>query len=74
MVGTGVATSPPLAVWLRVVKRSLTLFLLGLFLNDGYYLEDWRIPGVLQYFGISYLVTSFTVLAAMPLTKVSTEV
>jgi heparan-alpha-glucosaminide N-acetyltransferase len=54
--------SSKLKVWLRVIKRSLILFGLGLFMNGGYYYKEWRIPGVLQYFAVSYFVTSATVL------------
>jgi predicted acyltransferase len=61
----------PLVV--KIVKRSLILFALGLFLN-GYpfglfgprsfveFLETWRIPGVLQRIAICYLVVSLLVL------------
>jgi predicted acyltransferase len=57
----------------KVVKRSLILFGLGLFLNGfpfglfgprgfGELLETWRIPGVLQRIAICYLVVSLLVL------------
>jgi len=36
--------------------RTIKLFGIGLFLNNGVNLSEWRIPGVLQYFAISYLV------------------
>lgn len=36
--------------------RAAKLFSIGLFLNNGVDLQEWRIPGVLQYFAMSYLV------------------
>lgn len=44
---------------LKVLRRGATLFALGLFLNNGYDLRHWRIPGVLQYFAVSFLFCSF---------------
>ena len=48
--------------FLSVLRRSLTLFGRGLFLGNGYHVtgkrHHWRVPGVLQYFGISYFVVS----------------
>ena len=41
----------------------------GMFYNNGYNLNEWRIPGVLQYFAFSYGVTSFTVLICMSATR-----
>jgi heparan-alpha-glucosaminide N-acetyltransferase len=29
----------------KAVRRSIILFGLGLFMNDGYYINQWRIPG-----------------------------
>jgi hypothetical protein len=40
----------------KIFRRSIILFGLGLFLNNGFDLQHWRIPGVLQRFGGSYLV------------------
>ena len=58
--------------WIRVLRRSIILFSLGLFLNNGYNVtapeHNWRIPGVLQYFGISYFVVGSTILIMRPLT------
>jgi predicted acyltransferase len=48
-------------MWSKVVIRACKLFALGLFLNNGYHYSKWRIPGVLQYFGVAYLATSATV-------------
>jgi heparan-alpha-glucosaminide N-acetyltransferase len=56
-------------VWYRVCKRSLILFLLGMFLANGYEYSTWRIPGVLQYFAASYFVTSVTVLSVFRFTQ-----
>ena len=39
----------------KIVRRSVLLFLIGLiFINNGYDLNAWRIPGVLQRFAFSY--------------------
>jgi len=57
----------------KIVKRSLILFALGLFLSGfpfglfgprsfGQLLETWRIPGVLQRIAVCYLVVSLLVL------------
>jgi len=50
---------------LKICKRAATLFALGLFLNNGYDLAHWRIPGVLQYFAFAYLVCA-VVLVTVP--------
>jgi predicted acyltransferase len=69
-VEEGVPRAPLVA---KILKRSLILFALGLFLN-GYpfglfgpqsifeFLDTWRIPGVLQRIAICYLVVSLLVL------------
>ena len=54
--------------WHKVVRRSVILFSLGLFLADGYNYKGWRIPGVLQYFAWSYFVTCSTVLLCIKFT------
>src|SRR6185437_13066813 len=41
---------------LALLRRAAILFCLGLFLNNGHYLNDWRIPGVLQRFAVAYFV------------------
>ena len=41
--------------------RGCTLICLGLFLNNGHDVAHWRMPGVLQYFGFSYIVVSIIV-------------
>jgi heparan-alpha-glucosaminide N-acetyltransferase len=40
----------------KVLTRGLNLVALGLFMNNGYDLAFWRIPGVLWRFGVSFLV------------------
>eukprot|EP01111_Echinosteliopsis_oligospora_P017978 TRINITY_DN8006_c0_g1_i1.p1 TRINITY_DN8006_c0_g1~~TRINITY_DN8006_c0_g1_i1.p1 ORF type:complete len:620 (+),score=124.10 TRINITY_DN8006_c0_g1_i1:36-1895(+) len=46
----------------RVVRRSVILFALGLFINNGHEILTWRIPGVLQRFAVAYLVTALILL------------
>ena len=58
-----------LIIWWRVVRRSVILFLIGMFLANGYEYSTWRIPGVLQYFAVSYCVTGFTILSVHSYTK-----
>lgn len=58
-----------IVIWWRVLRRSAILFLIGMFLANGWEYTTWRIPGVLQYFGVSYLVTGFTILSVHSLTK-----
>ncbi|RDD40051.1 Heparan-alpha-glucosaminide N-acetyltransferase [Trichoplax sp. H2] len=53
---------PPSSAVLKVLSRSVILFLIGLFLNDGVNLSTWRIPGNLQKVAISYIVVSLSVL------------
>lgn len=45
----------------KIVRRSIILFLLGMFLNNGFDLGNWRIPGVLQRFGVGYLLIALIV-------------
>jgi len=40
----------------KTIIRAAKLFCIGLFLNNGVNLQEWRVPGVLQYFAMSYLV------------------
>jgi heparan-alpha-glucosaminide N-acetyltransferase len=56
-------------LWFKATKRSLIFFALGVFYANGYHYDIWRIPGVLQYFGISYFVSSATLI----LCKTKTE-
>ncbi|KAL6080547.1 Heparan-alpha-glucosaminide N-acetyltransferase [Balamuthia mandrillaris] len=44
------------SIFLRIVRRSIILFGLGLWLNNGYDYKHWRILGVLQRFGVAYFV------------------
>jgi len=46
------------SIFQKIIIRSFKLFAIGLFLNNGYNLGKWRIPGVLQRFGISYFVVA----------------
>lgn len=54
----------------RVIKRSLILFALGIMINSigpgNNNLRTLRIPGVLQRFGVSYLITGLVLGATMP--------
>lgn len=45
---------PKLMQFVHLVRRSLTLVALGMFLNNGHFLNYWRLPGVLQRFGLAY--------------------
>jgi predicted acyltransferase len=47
-------------VYLKILRRSVLIFLLGSFLNLFPYFDfaNWRIPGVLQRIAVCYLVTS----------------
>lgn len=60
----GDRTTVPPARYLQVLRRSLILFALGLFLN-GFYQYDWdtiRIMGVLQRISLAYLLGALLVL------------
>ncbi|KAF2074610.1 hypothetical protein CYY_004080 [Polysphondylium violaceum] len=54
--------TPKRLIVFKLVKRSVILFSLGLFLNNGQHLTHWRILGVLQRFAVSYLVTGLIML------------
>lgn len=56
-------------VWKKVSIRAFKLFALGMFLANGYEYITWRIPGVLQYFAVSYFVTAATILICYPYTQ-----
>uniref|UniRef100_A0A7S3GFP6 DUF5009 domain-containing protein n=1 Tax=Palpitomonas bilix TaxID=652834 RepID=A0A7S3GFP6_9EUKA len=45
-------------LFVQVLRRSVILIGLGLFLNNGHDLAHWRIPGVLQRFGVSFFVVA----------------
>ena len=46
----------PMQLARRVVWRSLKIYALGLFLNNGTNLSEWRVIGVLPYFAVSNLI------------------
>ncbi len=55
---------PPKTVYLRILRRGVLLFVLGLMLN-GFWSYDWstiRIMGVLQRISLAYVVTALLVL------------
>jgi heparan-alpha-glucosaminide N-acetyltransferase len=56
-------------IWKKVCIRTLKLFGLGMFLANGYEYITWRIPGVLQYFAVSYFMTAATILIVYPYTQ-----
>lgn len=61
--------TPKSKIFFRILKRSIKLFVLGIILNSlgGWiWLDKYRIPGVLQRFGICYLVTAGVALALTP--------
>ncbi|XP_046863159.1 heparan-alpha-glucosaminide N-acetyltransferase-like isoform X2 [Xenia sp. Carnegie-2017] len=49
---------PKSRIFIKIVRRSLILFALGLLMNKGTDLSSFRIPGVLQRFAISYFVVA----------------
>jgi predicted acyltransferase len=59
-------------LYLKVIKRSLIIFAIGLFLNGFPYfsLSELRIPGVLQRIAVCYLIASIIFLE----TKIRTQV
>lgn len=57
------------SVWYKATKRAIILFLLGMFLANGYEYTTWRVPGVLQYFAASYFVTAATILCCYEYTQ-----
>jgi predicted acyltransferase len=63
--------APVKPMYLKVVKRSLIIFGIGLFLNGfpHFNLSDIRIPGVLQRIAVCYLITGLIFLS----TKVRTQ-
>lgn len=46
----------------KMVWRAAKLFMLGMFLNNGYMVKYWRILGVLQYFGVAAFSVGLTAL------------
>lgn len=63
--------SPLRPQYLKVIKRSLIIFGLGLFLNGFpfFHFSDIRIPGVLQRLAVCYLITALIFLS----TKIRTQ-
>ncbi|XP_078582972.1 heparan-alpha-glucosaminide N-acetyltransferase-like [Branchiostoma floridae x Branchiostoma japonicum] len=58
--------TPKMAIFGKIVRRTITLFLLGLFIVNAP--DDWatiRIPGVLQRFAVSYFAVSTMMLLHM---------
>jgi predicted acyltransferase len=66
-------------VYLQVVRRTLLLFLLGLFLNALYYLPGGlsfsvlRIPGVVQRIALVYFFASLIILHKTPTVRPSSQ-
>ncbi len=60
------------ALYLKVIKRTLIIFALGLFLNGFPYFQLGviRIPGVLQRIAVCYFVASMIFLTSRPRTQV----
>ncbi|XP_012939441.1 heparan-alpha-glucosaminide N-acetyltransferase [Aplysia californica] len=62
---------PKWKIFLKILKRSATLFILGLLINsfgmtDGVDFDNFRIPGVLQRFAGTYLITASVFLFLAP--------
>ena len=52
----------------KVISRGFKLFFIGLFIiNQAHDLKFMRIPGVLQYFAISYIINSLIIIFTEPL-------
>ncbi|XP_045592822.1 heparan-alpha-glucosaminide N-acetyltransferase [Procambarus clarkii] len=61
--------TPKHKIFFRILKRSIKLFVLGIILNSlgGWImLDQYRVPGVLQRFAFTYLVTAGVALALSP--------
>eukprot|EP01105_Mastigella_eilhardi_P007545 TRINITY_DN1899_c0_g1_i2.p1 TRINITY_DN1899_c0_g1~~TRINITY_DN1899_c0_g1_i2.p1 ORF type:complete len:401 (+),score=130.90 TRINITY_DN1899_c0_g1_i2:31-1233(+) len=56
------ASMSKLSLFLKTLQRSVELFVIGLFLNNGYDVAHWRIPGVLQRFGVTFFVVAMIVI------------
>ncbi|KRT86310.1 hypothetical protein AMK59_1959, partial [Oryctes borbonicus] len=59
------SNTPTSKALLRITRRSIILFLIGLFLGAGTHLQTMRIFGVLQRFSISYFVVASTCFVSM---------
>ncbi|KAM9991026.1 hypothetical protein ACTFIY_007084 [Dictyostelium cf. discoideum] len=60
--------TPKRIIFQKLLRRSIILFALGLFINNGVNLQQWRILGVLQRFSISYLVVG-SIMLFVPIWK-----
>ncbi|KAI9923302.1 hypothetical protein PsorP6_001611 [Peronosclerospora sorghi] len=60
-------SSTPLSVS-RIGKRTLRLWMLGLFVNNGTNWSAWRLPGVLQALGVAYCLVALAD-ACLPYSK-----
>ncbi|GJQ67696.1 hypothetical protein Trydic_g16520, partial [Trypoxylus dichotomus] len=67
------SNTPTNKALLRITRRSIILFLIGLFLGAGTNLKTMRIFGVLQRFGISYLVVASVCFLSMKYLENSEE-
>lgn len=61
------SNSSKCSIFLKIVRRSITLFALGLLVNSGgtRNFKIWRVMGVLQRFSFTYFVTASTQLLFM---------
>ena len=68
-VESGVVTRD---VYLKIIKRTLIIFAIGLFLNGipHFSIAEWRIPGVLQRIAVCYCIASIIFLNTRPRTQV----
>jgi heparan-alpha-glucosaminide N-acetyltransferase len=57
----------------QLLRRTVILFCLGIFLNNGFTLSHWRIPGVLQRFAISYFVVALTELITSEVSRANKD-
>ena len=59
-------------VYLKIIKRTLIIFAIGLFLNGipHFPLAEWRIPGVLQRIAVCYFFASIIFLNTRPRTQI----
>jgi predicted acyltransferase len=59
-------------VYLKIIKRTLIIFAIGLFLNGlpHFPIAEWRIPGVLQRIAVCYCIASIIFLNTRPRTQV----
>eukprot|EP01102_Stenamoeba_stenopodia_P018071 TRINITY_DN6579_c0_g1_i3.p1 TRINITY_DN6579_c0_g1~~TRINITY_DN6579_c0_g1_i3.p1 ORF type:complete len:477 (-),score=96.36 TRINITY_DN6579_c0_g1_i3:96-1526(-) len=60
--------TPKREILIKVTRRSVILFALGLFISNGASLPYYRVPGVLQRFGVTYFVNSLIIMYIPKLT------